>query len=95
MTQKLPSRAARVAAIPVLIAALSAGASALNTTVLSGLDSPRGLAVGPAGRLIYAEGSGAISELIANGKNAGTTRLLGSVPAQYIAPNLATLGGQI
>ena len=51
--------------------------------------------MGPAGRLIYAEGSGATSELIANGKNAGTTRLLNSVPETFIAPNVATLGGQI
>jgi hypothetical protein len=95
MTRNIPSRAARAAAITVLIAALSAGASALNTAVLGGLDSPRGLAAGPGGRLIYAEGSGAISELIANGKNAGTTRLLGSVPETFIAPSLATLGGEI
>lgn len=95
MTRHLSVRARRAAAITVLIAALSAGASALNITVLSGLDSPRGLAVGPAGRLIYGEGSGAISELIANGKNAGSTNLLNSVPATFIAPNLATLGGQI
>jgi hypothetical protein len=95
MTRNIPSRAARAAAITVLIGALSTGASALNIAVLGGLDSPRGLAVGPAGRLIYAEGSGAISELIANGKNAGTTKLLNSVPGTYIAPNLATLGGQI
>src|SRR4029079_2416415 len=95
MTRNIPSRAARAAAITVLIAALSAGASALNTAVLGGLDSPRGLAAGPGGRLIYAEGSGAISELIANGKNAGTTRLLGSVPEPFSAPSLATLGGEI
>src|SRR5262245_12347330 len=95
MTRSIPSRAARAVAITVLIAALSAGASALNTTVLSGIDSPRGIAVGPAGRLIYAEGSGAISELIANGKNSGSTNLLNSVPATFIAPNLATLGGQL
>ena len=95
MTRHIPTRAARAAAITALIAALSSGASALNTAVLGGLDSPRGIAVGPAGRLIYAEISGAISELIANGKNAGTTKLLNSVPETFIAPNVATLGGQI
>ena len=95
MTRNIPSRAARAAAITVLIAALSTGASALNTVVLGGLDSPRGIAVGPGGKLIYAEGSGAISELIANGKNAGTTKLLNTVPETFIAPNVATLGGQI
>lgn len=70
MTRNIASRAARAAAITIVIAALSAGASALNNTVLSGLDSPRGLAVGPGGRLIYAEGSGAISELIATARTA-------------------------
>jgi hypothetical protein len=63
--------------------------------VVGGLDSPRGLAVGPAGRLIYGEGNGDISELIAQGKNAGTKKLLNSVPATFIAPNVATIGGQI
>ena len=97
MTQHLRSHAARAAAITVLTTALSVGASAVNNAVpvLGGLVSPRGIATGPAGRLIYSEGTGAISELIANGKNAGTTNLLNSVPATFIAPNLATLGGQI
>ena len=97
MTRHIPSRATRAAAITVLIAALSAGASAVNNAVpiLGGLDSPRGIAVGPAGRLIYGEGNGNISELIANGKNGGSTKLLNSVPATFIAPNVATLGGQI
>lgn len=97
MTQHLRSRAARAAAITILITALSVGASAVNNAVpvLGGLDSPRGIAVGPAGRLIYGEGNGDISELIANGKNGGSTKLLNSVPATFIAPNLATLGGQI
>lgn len=94
MTRHRPSRAVRGVAIAAIIAALSAGASAIST-VVGGLDSPRGLAVGPAGRLIYAEGNGDISELIARGNNAGTKKLLNSVPATYIAPNVATVGGQI
>jgi hypothetical protein len=62
--------------------------------VLGGLDSARGLAVGPAGRLIYGEIDGAISELIARGKGAGSTRWIASVPASFIAPQVATEGGQ-
>jgi hypothetical protein len=97
MTRRITLRAVRAAAITVLIAALSAGALAVSNAipVAGGLDSPRGIAAGPAERLIYAEGNGAISELIANGKNAGSKNLLNSVPATFIAPNVATLGGQI
>ena len=60
MTRHIPSRATRAAAITVLLAALATGASAVNNAVpvLGGLDSPRGIAVGPAGRLIYGEGDG-------------------------------------
>lgn len=95
MTRNTRSRCVRGAAIAAVVAAFSAGASALSTLVVGGLDSPRGLAVGPGGRLIYAEGNGDISELIAQGKNAGTKNLLNSVPETYIAPNVATYGGQI
>jgi hypothetical protein len=63
-------------------------------SVLEGLDSPRGLAVGPAGRLIFGEGDGSVRELFAQGSRAGTTDLIGSVPATYIAPQVATDGGQ-
>jgi hypothetical protein len=65
------------------------------TALLEGLDSPRGLAVGPAGRFIYAEGNGSVSELIQQGINAGSTKPIGTVPATYIAPQVATEGGQI
>lgn len=95
MTRHRRSRCVRGAAIAAVIAALSAGASAVSTLVVGGLDSPRGLAVGPGGRLIYAEGNGDISELIAQGKNAGTKNLLNSVPETYIAPNVATYGGAL
>ena len=95
MTDYKRARAVRGAAIAAIVAALSAGASAVSTVVVGGLDSPRGLAVGPGGRLIYAEGNGAISELIAQGKNAGTKNLLNSVPETYIAPNVATYGGTL
>jgi len=97
MTRKLRSPAARGIAIASVAAALTVTAFAVSNAVpvLGGLDSPRGIAPGPAGRLIYGEGDGSISELIAHGNNAGSTRKLGSVPATYIAPQVATDGGQI
>jgi hypothetical protein len=63
-------------------------------SVLEGLDSPRGLAIGPAGRLIFGEGDGSVSEMFAQGSRAGTTGLIGSVPATFIAPQVASEGGQ-
>ena len=97
MTRQIPPRAVRGAVTAAVVAALSAGALAVSNAVpvTGGLVSPRGLAVGPAGRLIYGEGNGDISELIAQGKNAGVKQLINSVPATFIAPNVATLGGQI
>ncbi len=96
MNRQISTRMVRGAAVAACVTALSTVAFAMNALpVLDGLDSPRGLAVGPAGRLIYAEGTGAISELLARGQNAGTTRLIGSVPATFIAPQVATDGGQI
>jgi hypothetical protein len=62
------------------------------TPVLTGLNGPRGLAVGPAGRLVFAEMDGSFSELITRGSRAGTVAHLGSVPAGFIAPALAMSG---
>src|SRR5678810_161595 len=97
MTQHLRSHAARAAAITVITTALSVGASAVNNAVpvLGGLVSPRGIATGPAGRLICSEGTGSISDLIANGNNDGKTRSLDAIAASLNETNLATLGGQI
>ena len=97
MTRTLRSRAAHAVAITAVVVAFSIDSSALTNavTVLSGLDGPRGLAIGPAGRLIYAELDGTFSELIGQGNNAGTTRLLGSVPETFIAPQVASEGGQL
>jgi hypothetical protein len=94
MTRHLPPCAARGMAIATVVIALSANSSALNTVVLGGLDGPRGLAVGPAGRLIFGEFDGSFSELIARGNLAGASQSLGSVPGTYIAPAVATGGGR-
>jgi hypothetical protein len=87
----------RALVIAALLAAGSMHPAAINNVVpvLTGLNGPRGVAPGPAGRLIFGEGDGSISELIARGHNAGTTRLIGAVPATFIAPAVATRGGQI
>jgi hypothetical protein len=63
--------------------------------VIEGLNGPRGLAVGPAGRLIYAEGNGSFSEVVGRGRNSGSAVPLGAVPPTFIAPAIATLGGQV
>lgn len=96
MTRHMTMSVVRGIAAVAVAASLSATAAALTTAVpvLEGLDGPRGVAAGPAGRLIYGEIDGAFSELIARGKNAGTARLLGSVPGTFIAPAVATSGGQ-
>lgn len=65
------------------------------TSVLEGLNGPRGLAAGPAGRLVYAENDGSFSELVAKGVLAGSAIRLGSTPGTYIAPAVASDGGQI
>jgi hypothetical protein len=96
MTRRISARAPALAAVILLLFGTQATKTANGvTTVLAGLNGPRGLAVGPAGRLIYAEGDGSISEMLARGRNAGTTRLLNTVPENFIAPSLATDGGQI
>lgn len=62
------------------------------TPVVEDLDGVRGIAVGPANRLVYAEIDGSVSELITTGGRAGTETRLGSVPATFIAPALAMSG---
>lgn len=66
--------------------AVSASGDHLATNVAEGLDGPRGVAVGPAGRVVFAEADGTVSELATHGRHAGTVRELGSVPAGFIAP---------
>jgi hypothetical protein len=84
-----------VAAFALLSGTPTARTAASVVSVLEGLDGPRGVAIGPADRLIFGEGGGSISELFSAGRPAGTTNLIGSVPATFIAPAVATDGGQI
>ena len=91
------ARAAAIVCVAAAIVAAPVETSTQNgaTTVIGGLIGPRGLAVGPAGRLVWAEGDGSFSELIARGAMSGSTIRLGSAPATYIAPAVATDGGQL
>jgi len=87
----------RVLASAAVVAAMAVSSGAVNNAVpvLTGLNGPRGVAPGPAGRLIFGENDGSISELLARGHNTGTAKLIGGVPAAFIAPAVATQGGQI
>jgi hypothetical protein len=52
--------------------------------------------VGPAGRVLFAQNDGSFGEMVAKGNNAGAVSMLGSVPANYIAPSISSDGrGQI
>ncbi len=88
----------RVAAAAVTAGTLIAGVpSAANAAtslspVVEGLNGPRGIAVGPAGRIVYAENDGSFSEVITKGSNAGTVTQLGKVPQTFIAPAVAVRG---
>jgi hypothetical protein len=85
-------------AVCAVIALMSANTSAKVASVspvIEGLNGPRGVAVAPAGRLVYAESDGSFSEVVGIGHNVGVGIPLGSVPATYIAPAVATAGGQM
>jgi len=95
--RRLAMRASGVLAFAAFMAGNSAtgiGADGV-TPVVDGLNGPRGVAVGPADRIIFGEGDGSISEMIAHGQRAGSVRPIGSVPPTFIAPAVATRGGQI
>ena len=102
----MPSRIRRLA-MPGVITAAVIGLIAVNTAakpaaigdvslVLGGLNGPRGVTVGPAGRLVFTQGDGSFSEMVARGANTGAVSTSGSVPGTYIAPAIDTDGrGQI
>jgi hypothetical protein len=68
----------------------------LVSPVVENVIGPRGVAVGPAGRVLFTENDGTVSELVTQGQNAGAVTILDAVPENYIAPAIATDGrGQI
>jgi hypothetical protein len=77
--------------VGVLIAgapSAAVGASSL-VPVVEGLDGPRGVAVGPAGRVVYAESDGSFSQVVTKGRHAGSVEQLGTLPGQFLAPAVA------
>jgi len=93
----LRSRFPRRLAIGIATGGLLATASPLAfavtmTPVLDGLDGPRGVTVGPAGRVLVAEADGTVSQLTTRGRHAGHVTTLFSVPPSYIAPTVAMNG---
>lgn len=53
---------------------------------VTGLNGPRGVSAGPGGKVAFAEIDGTFSVHATSGPAAGTTTVLGSVPATFIAP---------
>lgn len=92
--RELTSVTAVLATAGLLISNPSAVGIAVGdaTPVVTGLNGPRGVAIGPGDRVLYTEMDGSFSELITRGGRAGLTTLLGSVPAGFIAPAIA-MGG--
>jgi hypothetical protein len=91
--------AAHGGGVCTVLAVMTASAMAQGSgsaPVAAGLDGPRGVVVGPAGRVVFTENDGSFSEVVVQGHNAGAVIPLGGVPATYIAPSIATDGrGQI
>jgi hypothetical protein len=75
----------------ISVPSAAVGATSL-VPVVEGLDGPRGVAVGPAGRVVYAENDGSFSQLVTKGEGAGSVTQLGTVPKQFIAPAVAVGG---
>lgn len=86
----------------LLIAFAVIGTTALAPTAASGagglvpvlehLDGPRGVAVGPAGRVIFGQADGSVTELLTKGRPAGSTETRGVVPAGGFAPAVTMNG---
>src|SRR5687767_11830390 len=96
MTTKMRRAAARAASVVSITAMMSGISASIDgstgaTPILDGLNGPRGIAIGPGGRLVFGEGSGAISELTRR----GAVNEVNSVPPTFIAPAVATRGGQV
>jgi DNA-binding beta-propeller fold protein YncE len=93
---RLTTYAAAFSTVVVLMAGNPAAEDSSVLPVVEDLNGPRGVAVGPAGRVLFAENDGTFSELVTKGNNAGAVTILGTVPATSIAPAIASDGrGQI
>jgi hypothetical protein len=81
-TLQLVAAAVTIGALTVGAPSAAVGASSL-VPLVKGLNGPRGVAVGPAGRVVYAESDGSFSQLITKGRHAGSVTQLGKVPADF------------
>jgi hypothetical protein len=81
-TTRLVVAAVTIGALIVGAPSTAVGASSL-VPVVEGLNGPRGVAVGPAGRVVYAESDGSFSQLITKGRHAGSVTQLGKVSADF------------
>ena len=94
-TRRLATHVAAVCTVAALMAG-NPTAEDIVSPVVEGLDGPRGIAVGPGGRLQVTENDGTVSEVPTKGHNAGAVTILGPVPANFIAPAISSDGrGQI
>jgi hypothetical protein len=94
-TRRLTASAAAVCTVAALMAGNPAAEESLSP-VVEGLDGARGVAVGPAGRLLFTEFDGSFSDVVMKGHNASAVTTLGGVPPTFIAPAIASDGrGQI
>jgi hypothetical protein len=84
-TARLVAAAVTIGALIVGAAPTAVGASGL-VPLVEGLNGPRGVAVGPGGRVVYAESDGSFSQLTTKGRQAGSVTRLGQVPQQFLAP---------
>jgi hypothetical protein len=84
-TARLVTAAVTVGTLIVGVPSAVAGTSRL-VPVVEGLDGPRGVAVGPAGRVVFAESDGSFSQVITKGRHTGSVTQLGTVPKQFLAP---------
>jgi hypothetical protein len=72
----------------------AAGASSL-VPVVEGLNGPRGVAVGPDGRVVFAESDGSFSQVVTKGRHAGSVTQLGTVPTDFPPALDVGRGGRI
>jgi len=77
----------RLVTVTAALTAVCSFTSPVQAASIDDLDGPRGLAVGPGGRIVWAESDGSVKVA-----RSGTTRTLGAVPAGFIAPAVAVGG---
>ena len=84
---KRTTRATCAAAVAAtLLAATPAAIGASGPKIVTGLNGPRGVAMGPGGKLVVAQANGVVSQVIRNGPRAGAVKRVVKVPKQALAP---------